>query len=209
MGISAGVGVNEAVFLLQRIAPEKLGNLREELPLIAEDLRIGVMAGEESKASSDQQRDHIVAKARVIEETLCQILIKCDSSTQVAKKKLRESRIIRLCGQIVAVVGSSGVLGALVSTQNTLAAFSGILALLGSLATVAADYKEKIINGSGISIESLYVEILERRFEAELLLRNLRVALKVGASTDELSSMIADGNSLCYRLNSDTIKVIE
>ena len=67
MGCFSDVAINEAVFLLDRLSPSRLNELRGEHPSLATDIKVGVYAG------PDEVKDDATASAVVRERA--QIMI--------------------------------------------------------------------------------------------------------------------------------------
>ncbi len=201
--------VNEAVFFLDQFAPESLQALRSQYPELQEELQPGIMAGDAEDPDQEKSKRILLAKGRVMVVALEKAICMCDDALSAAVRKMKNARKARLGGQIVTVLGSSGVLGALSATQTTLASVSGVLALLGSLATVAAEYSEQIANPEAGKLNSTYLEIGEARLRATILKQTLEIYLAESFADTALEKAVADANSLCEHVHGKVFQIIE
>lgn len=208
MGNQQGAPINEVVALLDRENRKKLIELRELYPEISDELKLGIWGG---KADIDERKQKrlLRARAEVAFVGLRQAIQDCSQAIEAASWKIQISNKIRLGGQIVTVIGSSSVLGALGNNQNLLAVIAGIFALLGSLSSIFLDYAERIIGSSGESIESIYLELSLARHDAELFSKNLRISIDGAVDDAFLEMSIGEANALCERLNLRAYKIIE
>ena len=119
----------------------------------------------------------------------------------MAFTKMSHGSKIRMGGQLITAVASSGMLGAISLSQNNLAVASSFLAILSSIASIGADYIDRALGSSNISITTIYSQLVEARYRASTLHDTLTIQLEYEDITPALEKVIAEGNSLCSTIN--------
>lgn len=207
MGSAISAPVNEAANFLNRVAPSQMPSLREHYPEIAEELQPGIMAGEE--ADEGQRRTVLVARGHVMLAALGEARRLCDAALPKAAARMQRGSRIRVGGQIVTTIASSAVLGSLSATETKLAAISGTLALIASIATIGADYIERVVDPGRGNVASIYLELVDARYRASSLYDTLNIQLTHDDIGSALEKTISEGNVLCETVNRSVYQIIE
>lgn len=208
MGGFSSTPINEAVFLLSKASPESLEALRKSLPEIEEQLKPGIMAGEIA-VSPDHARNILKAKAQVILVVLNKTIELSDRALSQASRKMLSARRTRMGGQIVTVLGSSGVLAAIGVTQSGLAILSAILALFGSLAAILSEYFEQIIDKKQGGLNEVFLQIATARHKANTTARTIEAYIRADIIDSGLEAAVRDGNALSEEITSNVYKIFE
>jgi hypothetical protein len=184
--------INEAVGFLAKFAPDSLNELRKKLPAeIRPLLSPGGLAGRSDKL--------LLARAEVAKAALAEIASRCQEGIALAERRLKLSRRIRLLGEIAAVLGSASVVTTALATPGSWIILSGTVALVGSLATVIAEYAVKLPQDK-LSLFETYAWLVEARFEAVQMAKEIAVLIDAGAANRHeaaLTELIGKGNVLC------------
>ncbi|MBB4289497.1 hypothetical protein GGE16_001513 [Rhizobium leguminosarum] len=208
MGGIASAPINEAVFFLSKASPEDLEQLKNSFPEIKDELNPGIMAGE-ADLSPAQARTILKAKAQVIVVVLNKTIELSDRALSQASRKMRFGRRTRMGGQVITVVGTSGVLAAIGITQNGLAIASAILALLGSLAAILGEYFEQIVDKKQGGLNEIFLRIATARHKAVIITKTIETYIREDIIDSGLETTIREGNALSEEITSNVYQIFE
>ncbi len=206
MGIdnAYSVQINEAVALLENIAPEFLEEYKIQNHNIASFLEGGLLAGDTPALDA-----FLYEKAQFMITTLEQTALMCKKGLSTAVKKLKFSKKVTLIGQVATILGSSSVIGAIGIGEEKMAICAGILALIGSISTLLSDYKEALICRKSGNIHDLYDELVNAQYEVIILSNDLKSAIKFDKDEKNVSDLISKSNTLCRMINKNVMQIID
>src|SRR5690242_2121671 len=115
---TAGPAINEGVFLLDRLAPERLQELRQAFPNLSEKLKLGIEAGPVEEVDVQQRTAMIRDKAQIMITTLVEAGKRAQSSLTLVARKIKSARQQRLFAQLLVLLGSSSSLATLAFGKN-------------------------------------------------------------------------------------------
>ena len=203
MGTSTGAPINEAVGVLSKLDPAQITELRNEFPSIADELRIGRIGGTPSdSASFDLERAEVAARA------LIAVANRASLELVRIQDRMRSARRRRLGSQILTLVCSSGVLGALALNKATTAVAISVLTLLASVGTLLADFGEKLLKSGEGDVYEAFEQASNASYKARKLSEELRLAIRHNISGDELRSLVTSANQLAEQLNQWVTKMV-
>jgi hypothetical protein len=202
-----GQAINEAVFLLSALAPRQIESLKLQYPALADELKVGIYAGEEPPAHPPQDL-HLVEKADVMLRALAEASRRAEEAMACVSAKIKKARLRRLVSQAFVLIGSSSLLGA-VALQGKLAAVgSAVLTLLAALGNLFAEHQEKLLNPQASSIYEAFQKLGEGAYKAHFQSSQLQLMLKFPGQEAELKDLIAQANALCEQLNGWLIQLL-
>src|SRR2546423_1658975 len=116
MGGVVRAPINEAVYLLSRLEPERLKRARDEFPALAEELKLGQFGGV-SEDNSRQGEDNIDGldfdRTQVVIQALDAAKLRADQELASTRMRIATAKKYRKWTQITSLICSSGVLGTL------------------------------------------------------------------------------------------------
>jgi hypothetical protein len=185
--------INEAVGFLGRFAPHSLDQLRRALPPeMGSLLSVGGLAGPTDAL--------LVSRAEVARVALTEVIARCQTGIASAERRLKLSRRIRLVGELAAVLGSASVVTTASAVSPTWTVASGVVALIGALAAVVAEYAVKLPQENNSSLFETYAWLIEARFDAKQIAGEIDLLIHAGASNEhdaELVNLVGKSNTLC------------
>jgi hypothetical protein len=193
--------IDEAIGLLAKRAPRKLELLRAEFPESAQLLKAGMMAGPSASL--------LRMRAKVCREALAEAEALAADATRVAQSRLTRARKIEFGGQLVALLGTGGVLGSLSSTLSArfpaaMTYCAAAVAFLGSLASAISQHLNQGFNAQGGGVLDHYTVLVESRPVGRALDDFLRVWQGTGTADEgqaaEITETIGKANELCARV---------
>lgn len=196
MGELSGAPINELVALLTKIDAPKLKALRAEFPHLANELQLGRIGG-----GSEDANAYDLDRAKVAAQSLSAVANRASIELVRIQARMKLSRRRRLLAQILTLVGSSGVLGALALDKPTIAIATSVLTLLASIGSVLADFGERLVSPSKGDIYEAFEQASSVGFKARRLAEELRLAVSHNVATSELRPLIANANQLAEELN--------
>lgn len=209
MGANNEIAINEGVFLLQSLSPDRLNQLRIEFPSQSRALAIGIIAGSEDGPENDK-----VAMAMLRDRA--QIMIVALSEAEAAAKKavvavsrrVKSARRQRLLSQILVLIGSSSSLATLALSKNRAAVISAVLTLLAALWNLLAEYQEKLLNPQAGNIYDAFQRLAEGAYKTRTMSTELTLALKYNQNATQIGPLVASANALCEELNGWLIQMV-
>jgi hypothetical protein len=190
--------ISEAVNFLNRIAPDRLLQLREVMPeALRPELQPGGVLGVERPSL-------LQARCDVMIEALQQMVLAGRRAITQCSANLRTARNWRFASEIVSTVSSASVVTCLSLSKGVLAMVSGVLALVGSFAVLFADHAIKLPTGGNDSLYTVYTKLMDIVYAAEATERELRVLRNLGDEERDkarLESLVTEANRLCEQIN--------
>jgi hypothetical protein len=188
--------IDEIVNLLDKLAPEELIAFRERLPPDMRPLFVpGGIAGKADQPLNES--------AELAARTLRTLVKQCDRWADAVGQRLRHARRLHMVGDVMAVVGSSSVLGTIAASLSVGVYVSGFVALLGSVTSLIADHVAKLPEGGPSSMFNVYSQLTGGRHRAKQLLDALNSHLRTGipkGGHDEVTGLIGQSNELSKEL---------
>jgi len=206
---NAGASINEAVFLLAQTAPERLEKLRGQFPQFSEELQEGIYAGEEAEdATKTDKISYLADKAQIVIAALDEASKLAESAMGAVVKSINKARLRRLVSQVLVLVGSSSLLGAVALEGKTATVLSAIITLLAALGNLFAEHYERLLNPQSGNIYDAFQKLGEGAYKARTFASDLRLALKHQEGEAELADLIGKANELCEQLNGWLIQLL-
>lgn len=206
---NAGAAINEAVFLLAQTSPERLESLRSQFPYLAEELQEGIYAGEETQEKGEAKKSSYLAdKAAIVIAALDEAAKRAESAMGTVAESIRKARLRRLISQVLVLVGSSSLLGAVALEGKTATVLSAVLTLLAALGNLFAEHYERLINPQSGNIYDAFQKLGEGAYRARTFASRLQLALRHKEGETELANLIGEANELCEQLNGWLIQIL-
>lgn len=198
MGGLVAAPINEAVFLLERLAPYELKQLRVELPELGVELNTGREGGDSPPTSFELD----ISRAKVMIIALDRAKSEAEAELTTGRQRIKKAQRLRLWSQIFALICSSGVLAALAFGQKGITIVASVLTLLSSIGTLVAEHWERL-NGGKSNIYEAFEGAGKAAFRAGLLSSELglRVEHCEKFNDGKLAELIGTANELCLELN--------
>jgi hypothetical protein len=187
--------LNELVSLIRAVDPLSLETMKQNIPSISKHLDYGITLGPEEVRDTDLE----VAKETAIfaEKVLRSASQTSQKAIEIARGKVRDAKRLRVVGQCLATVGSSGVIASLAAkVQGVL--ICGLLALFSSLMSLFADYRGSTL-ADGSTAEKALRELGPLRFDVDMQANKLHILLG-RAPTSELAEAVNTANDIARRV---------
>lgn len=190
-----GLPIHQLVGFLGEFAPEQLARLQRAWP--GEPvLRQGRLLGELSAP--------LRIRLDVAEAALRVMAVQADALAQALSQRLRRSHRWEFLAQFVALVGSGGVLTAVIGEADArLKIGSAALALVGSTLALVVKFVRRDLAGAENGLSAQHAELVGAGGSAVELLGRLRPYLHSGDDLDEPAALgkgLEDANALAGRL---------
>ncbi|MRE40057.1 hypothetical protein GIJ60_14695 [Klebsiella quasipneumoniae] len=200
--ISITPPINEGVSLLNTLSPESLHDFRKSLPELSEELEIGRIGGiTSSDGSLNKLRAEILIKALDI------ALGRANTELEILKNRMTSARKFRLGSQVLSLICSSGVLGAIAIGDKNTTVITAILSLLASLGVIFAEYKERLLKQGDGDVYIAFEAAGQAAYKAGVALENIKLLSSHANDSEELKNAIAESNKICEDLNIWLIKI--
>lgn len=195
MGQSAAAPMNEAVNLLEKLAPEALTRARAQFPQLANEL-----AGFEGGALIDELD---IDRAQIMIVALDVVKRKADKENGIARSRMAKAKSRRLSAQVVTLLASSGVLAGMVTAQPTLTLINAMLTFAASIGALGADYLESLAKPGAGNIYEAYDRSNTLAYRSGALRNELELLVKHRDKADKevTGKAIAEANAVCEELN--------
>lgn len=198
---SSATPINEAVFLLKIMAPDKLASLKSRYPDIALELQEGIFAGTEEPPSP--RSSYLCQRAAVVIVALEEAASRAEQAMGVAASNIKRARSRRLISQALVLVGSSSLLGAVaLDAKHFVMVVSAVLTLLAALGDLLAEHYERLLNPKVGNIYDAFQKLGEGTYKARRIAVELHIATQHDEGIAELAELVGKGNELCEQLNS-------
>jgi hypothetical protein len=201
IGTDSGVAINEGIFLLEKLSPSKLLDLRKEYPYLSADLRVGILAGPEGEKDASVQAAIVREKAQIMIAALAAAERAARSGLASVSRKVKSARRQRLISQILVLIGSSSSLATLALGQNRAAVVSAVLTLLAALGNLFADYQERLLNPQAGNIYDALQRLSEGVYKTRAVSTDLSLALNYAQASSQIEQLVGNANALCEELN--------
>lgn len=245
------VAINEAVHLLNCIAPDKLENLKKEFPSL--ELQEGIFAGElreeiffrsenikipsanlkitpcapevsisgDGNISENKQMDAdrmlketnhenlLKEKAKIFQVALEEASTRAKSAMDLVATKIKKARFARLITQIIVLISSSSVLGAMALNAKDISVATAVFTLLAAIGNLLAEYYEKLLNPQTGNIYEVYQRLGEGILKTQTILEELKLANRFALNNEDLTKLLGTANQLCESLNQWLIQVLD
>jgi hypothetical protein len=197
----SGVAINEAVFLLSKTAPEKLISLRNLYPDIAEELREGIYAGEKEEM-------FIIEKAEFVTVALEEVSSLAKVAMVTVAVIIQRARSRRLISQMLVLIGSSSLLGAVALDGKTATVISAVLTLLAAIGNLLAEHYERLLNPQTGNIYEAFQKLGEGSYKARAIAADLKLSIRHKVGEIALKEQVGKANELCEELNGWLIQLL-
>jgi len=202
----AALAINEAVFLLAQMAPEKLKAFQSRYPALAGELQQGIFAGTE-----DEQKpanSFLIQKAEVVTGVLEEASSQAEKAMSAVAADIKRARMRRLASQVLVLIGSSSLLGAVALDGKTATVVSAVITLLAALGNLMAEHYEKLLNPQSGNIYEVFQRLGEGAYKARRLAAEIQLAARHQEDATVLRQLVGNANELCEQLNGWLIQVI-
>ena len=202
MGSNSAAPINELVSILSAIDPSKLNELRRQFPHLSSELELGRIGG-----AADDSGGFDLDRAEVAVRSLLAVSNKASIELVRIQARMKSSRSYRLWAQLLTLVGTSTVLGALALNKATLAVVTSVLALLASIGTVLAEFAERLIRPGKGDIYEAFEEASAANFKSRALVNDLRLAISHKVDATSLRALIGSANKQAEDLHAWVTKM--
>lgn len=208
MGGLVNAPINEAIFLLNSLAPTRLSQLKAEHPTLQEQLVVGVACGDADEGQ-ETAGPLLHEKASVMIAVLEEAATRAHRGLHVTSVRIAQARRRRLVSQVLVLVGSSTLLGSVALDGKVVSVVSAVMTTLAALGTLLAEHRERLLTPSVGSVYDAFQRLGEGSFKARRISSELGLAIRYGEQPDAIVELIARGNALCEELNSWLIQAVE
>jgi hypothetical protein len=203
------VAINEGVSLLEALSPVRLNELRAAHPQLADDLRLGLIAGDEDIESSNAQSQYqlLKEKASVMVVALKEAASAAQAGSISVSQRVRTARRQRLISEALVLIGSSSSLATLALSKNRATVIAAALTLLAALGNLFAEYQEKLLTQGG-NIYDVFQKLGEGAYQARALSTELILSLKYDVTPTDMKDLVMRANGLCEQLNGWLVQLL-
>lgn len=188
------VHINELASLLREVDPQALARVAQQSPIIGKALGPGITLGEDkSEISLDVARE----AGQFAEQALQSASTSCQRAIEIAMKKVRDAKRLRVVSQCVTTIASSGVIASLAAKAPG-ELICALLALFGSLVSLIADYRGAIL-ADGSNAEKALRELGPLLFDVNLQANKLKAITRY-ATASELVEVVNAANAIARRV---------
>lgn len=182
--------INEMIYALEKLNPQKLAQFRVQNPNYSEILLGGVLLGEEEDNANKTGEFNI--KIEICKECNIEILKKCDAEFPKIKRRIKNYRKLNLLSQIITAISSAAVVSTFIgdnsSNKKTVGITMGIIGLISSIIPIFNQYIITGINDK--KINESFEDMVKYRLEIESNDKELTYFLKSHAPDYERISTI-------------------
>lgn len=189
--------INEVIYLLEKLNPIKLEEIRRSNSNFNSLLSGGVTLGD-----SIANTDELKIKSDVCYQGNLEIIKKCDIELPKLKKRLKTSKRLKLFSQIVTTISSAAVVTTLLSENDkykSLTLITGILSLLGAIFPIISEFMVSGISNKNLS--ETFNDLVKSKIEVENYNIELNLFTKNGFDREKISDTITKCNAKCAELN--------
>jgi hypothetical protein len=190
--------INEAVNLLSKFDPGALERLRAGLPTeVRPLLRPGGLAG---VVAAD-----LIPLAQVPLKALKTACDWCDQAIHTTASRLKRARLFRLVGGLAAAGGSASSVIVTITAWPPIGVYvGGVVALVGSLASLLSDYWTRLESGGSRTLFEVYADLVDKRYQAKRLSEELTTLLGLEATPEReqaIKDRMGQANAILYEVN--------
>ncbi|MDR2265430.1 MAG: hypothetical protein LBE93_18560 [Enterobacter asburiae] len=200
--ISASPPINEGVNLLNTLSPSSLQDFRNSIPELQGELEIGRLGG---VISNDDNLNKL--RAEVLIKALEMALERANTELELLKIKMSSAKKFRLGSQVVSLICSSGVLGAIAIGDKNTTVVTAILSVFASLGSIIAEYKERLLRQGDGDVYTAFEAAGHVAYKAGVALENIKLLSTHVPNSEELQNAIIESNKICEDLNVWLIKI--
>ena len=201
------VAINEGVSLLDKLSPNKLTELREQYPALADELALGIEAGGDEHVAP--QAALLKEKANVMITALAEAESAAEKALASVSARVKSARRQRLISQMLVVIGSSSSLATLALSKNRAAVIAAVLTLLAALGNLIAEYNERLLSPQAGNVYDIFQKLADGAYRARSLSTELTLTLKYQPDIPELKGLVERANVLCEELNGWLIQLLK
>lgn len=194
MGSVNNFAINEAVNLLARVSPDRLGTLQSEFPELRKQLAEGTLMG-------TAQPDVRLVMNTLSVEALKAAEQECVAFSEAAKKRISIAETLKLIGQLIALVFSATTLALVGLDADIAAKWTAFGAVLGSILGLASDRLLALIDTRAGSLQTAYLKIVSLRERVRGLARLSTVYGSFPPSEQVQTDFFNQVNAVCAEVN--------
>jgi hypothetical protein len=204
-GKAAKAPINEAIYLLNSLAPRRLAELKGASTAIAPQLGdLGVDAGSDDDWAKDAV---LVREAAIVTASALRVSSRrCWEGIRVAASRLRVVRRAKFAAYCVSIIGGSGGFGAVAGDQPAAAMVCTILAVVSSIVGAFAEYKQSHVGDR--SVEKLLSTLTAAVFDVESTADQLEIGVRSNARPEALAPLVEQGNALCRQITTEVVPLL-
>lgn len=200
MGHSSSAPINESISILSALAPTQLSGLQAEFPHLAAELEPGRIGGE-------AQEEYALERAQISLSSLRAVTDRASQELVGMQHRIKSSRALRLCAQVLTLICSGGVLASLALDANTVAVVTAVATFLSAIGTLFAEHREALLKPGEGDIYEAFEQASNANFKAGRLASQLELKLRYKQDDDELKTLIAASNELAEQLHGWVVKI--
>lgn len=184
--------IDEVVGFLHQFAPRALTQLQREHPAERDLLEPGQLAG-----IGAEDADLRIQVAMV---GLTEVLNVSAATLPNVRKQIRQAQSWLFIGQLLSMIGGASILATLALDAAKVATYSaGILALLGSAATLYGQHLDGTLHPTTGKLVDIYRELADHRVEAAQIHMAMSAAATANRPTAALE-LVPRANDLCLQM---------
>lgn len=193
--------VNEAVNLLDRLAPDRLASLRDAAPAESRTiLTPGVEMGDDERSFPNAALvSH--ALAGVVIAALDEVIRRTEPALAIARTRLARTSRWRLAAQVLTVLCSSVVVGTALFGRTVWQIVAACLTLVCSITTLLADHVDRLVGAKGGNAGEAFDFLSTSLYPARQLRGEIDVLMRLDPGGPELGKKIGEANALCERIS--------
>jgi len=185
--------IDEIVGLLNRHRPGALAELRNRYPNQTDLLRVGTIAGETEGGIDIRVNTAIVGLSTAIEI--------CNERIPAIRDRIAMAQRWQFTGQAFSLVGGASIFAAISADFPKLAQYGvAALTLLGSLASLYAQYNSGAMQGSAKNLIQINEQLIDSRFEALQTKQELELTAQATGEVAAKSKLIRRANAICFTI---------
>ncbi len=188
--------INEAIFLINELSSGKLDEFRTLYPEIREELNLGIKAG-----GTEENDSYIIEKSKIMISALEIASENSVNGIEWATKKVHRSRLLKLTSEIVLLLSSSSILGALAMEEKELAIISALITFFASGANIISSHFEKLTNPAIGNIYDAFQKLVDLNQQMLSMKSEIELSVKYEKDQSLIIDLIKKGNSLIAEAN--------
>ena len=201
--------IHEIIFLLKKLAPEKVEELKSEYPEVADQIITSKICG-----AKDQQEGLKLSRLRgeAVIKSL-QYFEECTlDAIEFSSKRIIRNRQIRLSADVFTFFGTSSFVGLLGFQKTQHALYMAIIVLISNILKIVSEFMSSVPTGKkNMTIQESYEKLSSALLDIRTLRSELNILVTHSTNTSEIDKVVRNANSVCRSVNehiSELLKLV-